>query len=108
MSWFVSVHLPHISPPSHHPTHSISVFLYYSPNTVRFRHLPGHHAADAGPSTPAHQETHCWVCDSIPGPTHKQDDRGIEGIQLKVENGNVLRHETKTRDDAKYYLIWHC
>lgn len=49
-------------------------------------HLPGHHAAYAGPSTPAHKETHRWVCDSIPGAAHKEDDGGIEGIQLERRN----------------------
>lgn len=59
----------------------------YNPATrVRqpcFRHLPGHHAAHAGPSTAAHQEPHSRVSDGIPGPPHKQDDGGIGGVQLE-------------------------
>lgn len=83
---------------SHVPPHSISYVLILSlsllslnifvlwigwKTAVRFGHLPWHHAAEAGPSSPAHQETHCWVCDGVPGPAHKQDDRGMKGIQLK-------------------------
>lgn len=58
----------------------ITALSYYHST---YRYLPGHHAAKAGGSTPAHQETHCRVGDSIPGPSHKQDDRGIEGVQLE-------------------------
>lgn len=54
-----------------------------SRHTVRLSHLPWHHAANGGPSTLAHQETHSGVCNSIPGPAHKQDDRCVEGVQLR-------------------------
>lgn len=72
------------------------------------RHVPGHHAANAGPSTPAHQETHCWVCDCIPGAAHKQDDRGIERIQLEGEKGKRSETWTQNKEDTKYYLLWNC
>lgn len=61
------------------------------------RHLPGHHAAKAGPSAPAHQETHCRVGDGVPGPAHKQDDGGMGGIQLQGGSGKRVRHETETK-----------
>ena len=64
---------------------------------MRFRHSPGHHVAHAGPFTPAHQETHSRVCDGVPGPAHKQDDGGIEGIQLEGGNGEGVKRETKTK-----------
>ena len=37
----------------------------------RPKDLPGHQAANPGGSAPADQETHCGVCDSIPGSAHK-------------------------------------
>jgi len=59
-----------------------------------FKHLPGHHAADAGPSTPADQETHRGVCDGVPGPAHKEDDGRMEGIQLMGgERGKRVSHK---------------
>lgn len=48
----------------------------------RLGDLPGHHTTDPGGSAPADQETHRGVCDGVPGPAHKQDDGGMEGIQL--------------------------
>lgn len=79
-------------------------FLLYEPvqknvcAAMRFRHLPGHHAAYACPSTPAHKETHCWVRDSVPSPAHKEDDGGIEGIQLERRNGKKgVRLKTQTK-----------
>lgn len=65
--------------------HTFQYFIISAYCPLRFMNLPGHHVAHAGPSTPAHKETHCWVCDSVPGPAHKQDDGGIEGIQLELE-----------------------
>lgn len=66
------------------PLTKIAALSYYHST---YRYLPRHHAANAGGSTPAHQETHCRVCDRIPGPSHKQDDGGIEGVQLEGKEG---------------------
>lgn len=118
--FFSTVHLPHTLTHPNMPLAPVQGFRAIGYNSrlpslswsaraaMRFTHSPGHHAPDSGPSTPAHQETHRWVCDSVPRPAHKQDDGGMEGIQLERRDWKESEAWNQNREDATYFLIWLC
>lgn len=58
--------------------------------TVKLLNLPGQHAPKTRPWTSGDQKAHRGVRYGVPSSAHKQDDGGIEGIQLAVEKTERL------------------
>lgn len=58
--------------------------------------IPRQHASNTRPWGPGDQETHRGVRHRVPSPAHKQNDGGVEGVQLEIKGG----------ENNKSYVRW--
>lgn len=69
------------------------------------RDIPGQHTSKSCPWASRDQEADGGVCYGVPRPPHKQDDRGVEGIQLGKQKSQTFEYSMTVQTQLRMFNV---